>query len=146
MISAEFPNGSRGTLEFVQELLCSRFLLNNSSLFSCCVLSQGNRVARLLKTSMITEMQQGSGEIASDKDLESFIRKNNEITNDFVENYLELFLLSLEDDPTIAEEIKRKHFAPGASISYIDEARPDVITVEYPDGRTEFLPLQNQDK
>lgn len=95
---------------------------------------------------MITEMQQGSGETASDKDLESFIRKNNEITNDFVENYLELFLLSLEDDPTIAEEIKRKHFAHGASISYIDEDRPDVITVEYPDGRTEFLPLHKQDK
>lgn len=95
---------------------------------------------------MITEMQQGSGEIAPDKDLESFIRKNNEITNDFVEDYLEPFLLSLEDHPTIAEEIKRKHFAHGASISYIDEDGPDVITVEYPDVRTEFLPLHKQDK
>lgn len=95
---------------------------------------------------MITEMLKGGGEIASDKDLEDFIRKNNEIANDFVENYLEPFLLSLEDDPTIAEEIKRKHFAHGASISYIDEDRPDVITVEYPDGRTEFLPLHKENK
>lgn len=91
-------------------------------------------------------MLRGSGKIASDKDLEDFIRKNNEIANDFVENYLEPFLLSLEDDPTIAEEIKRKHFAHGASISYIDEDRPDVITVEYPDGRVEFLPLHKENK
>lgn len=95
---------------------------------------------------MITEMLQGSGDIASDKELEAFIRKNNEIANDFVENYLESFLLSLEDDPTFADEIKRKHFAHGASVSYIDEDRPDVITVEYPDGRTEFLPLRKEDK
>ncbi|WP_293704367.1 hypothetical protein [uncultured Parasutterella sp.] len=95
---------------------------------------------------MITEILQGYGEISTEKDLEAFIRKNNEIANDFVENYLEPFLLSLEDDPTIADEIKRKHFAHGVSVSYIDEDRPDVITVEYPDGRKEFLPLRKEDK
>ena len=42
---------------------------------------------------MVTEMLKGSGEISSDKDLEDFIRKNNEIANDFVENYLAPFLL-----------------------------------------------------
>lgn len=95
---------------------------------------------------MNSELLKGRREIASDKDLEDFIRKNNKIATDFVENYLEPFLLSLEDDPTIAEEIKRKHFAHGASVSYIDEDRPDVITVEYPDGRKEFRPLHKQDK
>ena len=95
---------------------------------------------------MINELLKGKREKASDKDLEDFIRKNNEIANDFVENYLEPFLLSLEDDPSIAEEIKRQHFAHGASISYIDEDRPDVITVEYPDGRKEFLPLHKEEK
>lgn len=95
---------------------------------------------------MITEILQRNGEISTDKDFEDFIRKNNEIANDFVENYLEPFLLSLEDDPTIAEEIKRQHFAHGASISYIDEDRLDVITVEYPDGRKEFLPLHKEEK
>lgn len=78
-----------------------------------------------------------------DKNLDAFIRENNKIANDFVENYLEPFLLGLENDPSIFEEIKKKHFAHGVSVSYIDEDRPDVITVEYPDGRKEFVPCKN---
>lgn len=76
------------------------------------------------------------------KNLEAFVRKNNKIANDIVEKYLEPFLLGLGDDPAFFEEIKRKHFAHGASVSYIDEDRPDVITVEYPDGKKEFIPCK----
>ena len=77
-----------------------------------------------------------------EKNLEDFVRKNNKIANEIVEKYLEPFLLGLGDAPAFFEEIKKKHFAHGASVSYIDEDRPDVITVECPDGKKEFIPCK----
>lgn len=70
---------------------------------------------------------------------EEIINDGSEVEEDFVEKYLEPFLLSLGDDPEFFEDIKKEHFAYGASVSYIDRDRPDVITVEYPDGSKEFI-------
>lgn len=86
--------------------------------------------------------REAGGEIL-DKNLKAVVGENNKTDMDFVEKYLEPFFLSLGEDPEFFEDIKKEHFAHGASVSYIDRNRPGVITVEYPDGRKEFLPCQN---
>lgn len=78
-----------------------------------------------------------------EKNLEIFAGADDKIEEDFVEKYLEPFFLSLGEDPAFFEDLKKEHFAHGASVSYIDKNRPGVITVEYPDGRKEFLPCEN---
>ena len=66
------------------------------------------------------------------------IQRNNQAAEFFNEELLERFLFSLENDSEFFNEIKREHFAHGASVSYIEEDTRHLITVEYPDGRKEY--------
>ena len=50
---------------------------------------------------------------------------------------LETIIENLKDAPSIVDEL----LAQGHRASYIDPENPDVITIVYPDGRKEFLPL-----
>lgn len=66
------------------------------------------------------------------------IQRNNRAAEFFNEELLERFLFSLENDREFFNDIKKEHFAHGASVSYIEEETPHLITVEYPDGRKEY--------